>query len=173
MRENWKTATLIPLLLAFFFLLDGVLTVVFSEYFLEGTKVMTPRLIILVLILMSFYIPRSKMLVYSLLFGLIYDSYYVGILGVYVLLFPLIIYLTEKLKKVLNPNPIVIGMMVIINLSLIETYLYLFYQVLGYTKINWTTFLADRLGPTLLLNLVLFIIVFYPLKKIIEHIQGE
>ena len=113
------------------------------------------------------------MLVYSLLFGLIYDSYYVGILGVYVLLFSLIIYLTEKLKKVLNPNPIVIGMMVIINLSLIETYLYLFYQVLGYTKINWTTFLADRLGPTLLLNLVLFIIVFYPLKKIIERIQGE
>lgn len=64
-------------------------------------------------------------------------------------------------------------MMVIINLSLIETYLYLFYQLLGYTTINGATFLADRLGPTLLLNLVLFIIVFYPLKKITERIQGE
>jgi len=111
------------------------------------------------------------MLVYGIIFGLIYDSYYVGILGVYVLLFPLVVYLTEKMKKVLNPNPIVIGMMIIVNLSLIETYLYLFYQVLGYTTINWATFLADRLGPTLLLNLVLFIAVFYPLKKTIERIQ--
>lgn len=172
MIENWKTTTLIPLIITFFFFLDGILSVIFSEQFLEGTKVMTPRLIVLVIILMSFYIPRSRMLVYSIIFGLIYDSYYVGILGVYVILFPLILYLTEKLKKVLNPNPIVIGMMVIVNLSLIETYLYLFYQVLGYITINWTTFLADRLGPTLLLNLVLFIVVFYPLKKMIERIQG-
>ncbi|SIO07857.1 rod shape-determining protein MreD [Carnobacterium alterfunditum] len=171
MIENWKTSTLIPLVITFFFLLDGILTVIFSEQFLEGTKVMTPRLIVLVLILMSFYIPRSRMLVYSIIFGLVYDSYYVGILGVYVLLFPLVVYLTEKMKKVLNPNPIVIGMMIIVNLSLIETYLYLFYQVLGYTTINWATFLADRLGPTLLLNLVLFIAVFYPLKKTIERIQ--
>lgn len=173
MAANWKTTTLIPLVITFCFLLDGLLTAIFSAQFLEGTKTMTPRLIVLVLILMSFYIPRSRMLVYGVVFGLIYDSYYVGILGVYVLLFPLIIYLTEKLKKILNPNPIVIGMMVIINISLIETYLYLFYQMLGYTTINWATFLADRLGPTLLLNLVLFIIVFYPLKRIIERIQGE
>ncbi|MEK6190672.1 MAG: rod shape-determining protein MreD [Carnobacterium alterfunditum] len=171
MIGNFKTSTLMPLVITFFFLLDGILTVIFSEQFLEGTKVMTPRLIVLVLILMSFYIPRSRMLVYGIIFGLIYDSYYVGILGVYVLLFPLVVYLTEKMKKVLNPNPIVIGMMIIVNLSLIETYLYLFYQVLGYTTINWATFLADRLGPTLLLNLVLFIAVFYPLKKTIERIQ--
>lgn len=173
MIDNWKTSTLIPLVITFFFLLDGILTVIFSGQFFEGTKIMAPRLIILVLILMSFYIPKTRMLIYGVIFGLIYDSYYVGILGVYVLLFPLVVYLTEKMKKVLNPNPIVIGMMIIINLSLIEIYLYLFYQVLGYTTINWVTFLADRLGPTLLLNLVLFIAVFYPLKKTIEHIQGE
>lgn len=167
MNEQWKAKVFAPLLIFFGFLMDGLLSGVFSEQLYGGTGVMVPRLIVLIFILMSFYLPRNKMIFYAVIFGLLYDSYYVGILGIYVAAFPLIVYITEKLKRVLNPNPIVVGMMVIINLSLLEFILYEFYKVLSFTTLDTSTFMASRLGPTLLLNLVFFILVFYPLKKMI------
>ena len=113
------------------------------------------------------------MIVYGIIFGFLYDSYYVGILGIYIDIFPLIIYVTTKLKQVLNPNPITIGMIVFINLSILETMLYWIYKVLGFTEIDMNAFMAGRLGPTLLLNSVFFIIAFYPLKKAIIKMTGN
>lgn len=170
MSANSKANLFAPLLIFVLFLTDGVLAAFFSAQFFGGAGAMSPRLIVIGLVLMSMYIPRNKMMAYAILFGLLYDSYYVGILGPYAALFAITVFITEKVKKILNPNPIVIGMMVVINLSLVEVFLYTFYNVLGFTAIDTTTFMADKLGPTLLLNLVLFIFAFYPLKKIIETV---
>lgn len=172
MNVNFKKSFLPPILLFVFFLIDGVLAAIFSKTFYDGSYILIPRTIIMIFVLMSFYLPRNKVLVYAILFGLLYDSYYSGILGVYVALFPIVVYLTEKLRKVLNPNPLVVGMMLIINLSLVETVLYFFYQILGVNTMEVNAFLAERLGPTLLLNSVIFIFLYYPLKKLISNL-GE
>ncbi|MGX7419425.1 rod shape-determining protein MreD [Carnobacterium gallinarum] len=168
---NFKKSFLPPILLLVFFLIDGVLAALFSKTFYDGNYILVPRLIVIIFVLMSFYLPRNKVLVYAIVFGLLYDSYYSGILGVYVALFPIIVYITEKLKKVLNPNPLVVGMMLIINVSIIETVLYFFYQVLGVNTMDFNAFLAERMGPTLLLNSVIFIFLYYPLKKLISKLD--
>ena len=111
------------------------------------------------------------MLVIAILFGLLFDSYYVGVLGIYVALFPIIVYITEKLTKVLHPNPIVVGMMFIIDLSLVETTLYFFYTILKETTMDFNTFMVERLGPTLLLNVVIFIFLYYPLQKLMMKLE--
>ena len=134
---------------------------------------MAPRLIILVFVLLSFYLPRNKMILYGIIFGFLYDSYYVGVLGIYVAILPLIVYVTNSLKQFLNPNPITTGMILFINLSILETMLYWIYKILNFTTININTFMAGRLGPTLLLNLVFFIFAFYPLKKVIIKMTGN
>ena len=174
MSEKWKINIFAPLLIFFGLLVDGLISGAFSSHlYTESGNVMVPRLIILILVLISFYLPRNKMILYGIIFGFLYDSYYVGILGIYVAIFPLIVYVTNKLKLVLNPNPITIGMMIFINLSILETMLYWIYKILGFTTIDMNTFMAGRLGPTLLLNLVLFIITFYPLKKLILKMTGN
>ncbi|WP_414840020.1 rod shape-determining protein MreD [Carnobacterium sp. TMP28] len=174
MSKKWKVTIFAPLLIFFGLLIDGLISEIFSkQLYAEDGNVMVPRLIILILILTSFYLPRNKMIVYGIIFGFLYDSYYVGILGIYIAIFPLIIYVTTKLKQVLNPNPITIGMIVFINLSILETMLYWIYKVLGFTEIDMNAFMAGRLGPTLLLNLVFFIIAFYPLKKAIIKMTGN
>ncbi|MGX7395266.1 rod shape-determining protein MreD [Carnobacterium mobile] len=171
MNEQWKVKVFAPLVIFIGFLIDGLLSGVFSvQLYGENGNIMTPRLVVLIFVLMSFYLPRNKMILYGIIFGLLYDSYYVGILGMYVAIFPIIVYITEKVKRVLHPNALTIGMMVVINLSIVETILYGFYKVLGFAEIDMTTFMASRLGPTLLLNLVFFILAFYPLKKIIIKI---
>ena len=174
MSGKWKINVFAPMLILFGLLFDGLISGIFSEYlYTENGNVMVPRLIILVLVMVSFYLPRNKMILYALIFGFLYDSYYVGILGIYVAIFPLIVYVTDKLNQVLNPNPITIGMMVFINLSILETMLYGIYKILGFTVINMNMFMAGRLGPTLLLNLVFFIVAFYPLKKAILKMTGN
>lgn len=174
MSEKWKINVFAPVLILFGLLVDGLISVIFSEYlYTENGNVMVPRLIILILVLISFYLPRNKMILYAIIFGFLYDSYYVGVLGIYVAIFPLIVYVTDKLKQVLNPNPITIGMMFFINLSILETMLYWIYKILGFTVIDMNTFMAIRLGPTLLLNLVFFIVAFYPLKKVILKMTGN
>ena len=174
MSGKWKINVFAPMLILFGLLVDGLISGMFSEYlYTENGNVMVPRLIILILVMVSFYLPRNKMIIYAIIFGFLYDSYYVGVLGIYVAIFPLIVYVTDKLNQVLNPNPITIGMMVFINLSILETMLYWIYKILGFTMIDMNTFMAGRLGPTLLLNLVFFIVAFYPLKKAILKMTGN
>lgn len=134
---------------------------------------MVPRLVVLSLIVLSFYFPFKQLVFYGIVLGLLYDSYYTGVLGIYVALFPLISYVTDRLKELLNPNAVVAFMVTVINLSIMETYLYFAYKLLGYTTIGTELFLADRLGPTLLMNLSLFIVMYYPLKKIIVAVAEE
>ena len=174
MSGKWKINVFAPMLILFGLLVDGLISGIFSEYlYTENGNVMVPRLIILILVMVSFYLPRNKMIIYAIIFGFLDDSYYVGFLGIYVAIFPLIVYVTDKLNQVLNPNPITIGMMVFINLSILETMLYWIYKILGFTMIDMNTFMAGRLGPTLLLNLVFFIVAFYPLKKAILKMTGN
>ncbi|SEK31957.1 rod shape-determining protein MreD [Carnobacterium iners] len=174
MSKKLKINFFIPMLIFFGLLADGLISkIFFKQLYAENGNIMVPRLIILILILISFYFPRNKMILYGIVFGFLYDSYYVGILGIYIAIFPLIVYVTTKLKQVLNPNLITIGMIVFINLSILETMLYWIYRVLGFTAIDMNTFMAGRLGPTLLLNLVFFIFTFYPLKKAMIKMTGN
>lgn len=174
MNQKLITTIFTPMLIFFGLLFDGLISAVFSEYLYTGNgSVMAPRLIILVFVLLSFYLPRNKMILYGIIFGFLYDSYYVGVLGIYVAILPLIVYVTNSLKQFLNPNPITTGMILFINLSILETMLYWIYKILNFTTININTFMAVRLGPTLLLNLVFFIFAFYPLKKVIIKMTGN
>jgi rod shape-determining protein MreD len=81
MSEKWKINIFAPMLIFFGLLVDGLISGAFSNHlYTESGNVMVPRLIILILVLISFYLPRNKMILYGIIFGFLYDSYYVGIL---------------------------------------------------------------------------------------------
>lgn len=165
MTRKGRISVFIPLILFLALLLDGTLAFIFSAHFYTATDIYVPRLTLLCLLVFAFYAPRKNMILFSILFGLLYDSYYVGILGIYVALFPLVVYFVDKLNKILNPNFIVLSMLTIIMVSMLEFSVYGFYHMLELTTMDMSLFLAKRLGPTLLLNLLLFFIIYYPLKK--------
>lgn len=165
MTKKARIYLFIPLILLTALLCDGLIASVFSNQLYTATSDMVPRLIIICLIVFSFCVDRHYMILFGILFGLLYDSYYVGILGLYTSLFPVIIYLSDKLRKILNPNLLVLVLILIIQISLSETVLYGFYSVIDLTAIDFSVFLANRLGPTLLLNSVFLLVLYYPLKK--------
>lgn len=161
---------MIPLLLIVFFLLDGILSETFSTALHTSDYYMTPRLIVILLAMLAFFLPRRQIMIYAIIFGLFYDIYYTDILGLHIALFPVIVYINEKMKKLLGDSAFVIGMMLIINISLLESGLYLFYRAVPSfsSNIDVSQFLSGRLGPTLMLNIVLFIVLYYPIRKIID-----
>lgn len=165
MAKKTRINLFVPLTLLIALLFDGISASIFSTQLYTATSDMIPRLIVICIVLFSFYIDRKYMILFGILFGLLYDSYYVGVLGLYTSLFPIIIYLSDKMRKILNPNLLVLVMVLIIHISLVETSLYGFYSVIDVTTIDMSTFLANRLGPTLLLNAILLLVLYYPLKK--------
>lgn len=173
MTKNTRINLFVPLILLIALLFDGISASIFSTQLYTSTSDMIPRLTVICIVLFSFYIDRKYMILFGILFGLLYDSYYVGILGLYASLFPIIIYLSDKMRKILNPNLLVLVMVLIIHLSLIETALYGFYSVIDVTTIDMSAFLANRLGPTLLLNTVLLLVLYYPLKKAATAIMQD
>lgn len=173
MLKKTRINIFVPLTLFIALLLDGVIASVFSAQMYTATSDMVPRLIIVCTIIFAFYIDRSYMILFGILLGLLYDSYYVGILGIYTSLLPAMIYLSDKLKKILNPNLLVLIMITILQLSLTEFLLYGFYMVIDLATVDVTTFLANRLGPTLLLNTLLLVVLYYPLKKLADAITRD
>ena len=154
-------------------LFDGAVTALFQAQLVQSFGYMIPRMTVIVLLMFSFYFPPKQLLFFSLIFGFIYDSYYSGILGIYTAYFTIMTYGISKVKEVFFPNLFIIGMVGIISLTAIETFVYMTYQVISVTNLTMMEFAAQRLGPTLLLNACFFIISYYPLKKLLSFVFDE
>lgn len=173
MTKKTRINLFIPLILLVTLLLDGVIATIFSSQLYTSTTDTVSRLVLVCLIFFSFYVDRNPMILFGIIFGLLYDSYYVGILGVYASLFPIVVYLCDKMKKIFNPNILVLFLVGIIQLSLVESLLFGFYTVLDLASIDMSMFLANRLGPTLLLNGIYLLLLYFPLRKAATKITQE
>ena len=68
------------------FLADGVLTNHFSKLFLFSGYSLTPRMIIIAVVMLNFMIDHKSMFWFTVVAGFLVDSYYSGVLGVYMAL---------------------------------------------------------------------------------------
>jgi len=157
----------LPIILFLLLMLDGFLLNVFARQFLNESYTLVPHLVLLGFVLFSFYFPKQPMQVYAILFGLLYDSYYTGILGVYIVAFSVVVYLIKSVQKHLSENVFVLVLLFFLGIVLVDSFVYGFYSVVGITQMDFSTFSSVRLGPTLVLNAFLFIVVYYPLIKLV------
>lgn len=157
---------LIPLFLFLALLLDGVLMNVFSSHFINPHYMLTPRLLLLVLVMFTVFFPKQPLFLYALLFGIIYDSFYSGILGLYAAGLAIIIYLLKKAQNHLNPSPLVMLPVYTGTIICLETFIYAMYSFIGLHTISFGTFLVQRMGPTILLNIVFFVVCYFPFYKL-------
>lgn len=157
---------LIPIIIFLALLLDGVLMNVFASQFISSQYVLTPRLLLLVLVLATIFFPKQPLFLYAMLFGFVYDSFYAGVLGIYVAGFAIIIYTLKKSQKHILVTPVVLFFIHILAVSFLELFVFGLYTVLGYANLGMIPFMTERLGPTLLLNIIFFIALYYPTYKL-------
>lgn len=162
---NWKKITIPVFLLFFTLLIDGGLAYLFRDQLSSSVGLMVPRLIVLTLVMLSFYLEPKQLFILALTFGFIYDSYYSGILGIYIAAFVLVPYLVIQIRQIINPYFYVILLVNIVILSIMEVFIFGVYRVLGLSDLTLQLFLVDRLGGTLIFNTLAFLILGYPLKE--------
>ncbi|MFD1466133.1 rod shape-determining protein MreD [Lapidilactobacillus mulanensis] len=164
---------LILLVLGFF--LDGSLSLVFSQFFFVNDLQMAPQILLLEVVLVTFAAPDEPLLFWFTLFcGLFYDLFYTGLIGQYTLIVPLTYLLTKYLLNFFKDRPIYKLAAFIISVLVAQVILYFLALFFGMTSENIGQFIINALAPTILLNVVLFIVLYWPSAKLlglmyIEH----
>lgn len=157
---------LIPLLLFIGLVLDGHVMNLFSGPFLVQEFALVPRILLLFLVVFTLFFPKQPLFLYALLFGLVYDSYYIGILGIYVTAMASCIYLLKRSQKFLTPAPIMVFIVYLLAIAYVEIFVFGIYTFLGLASMPFAAFLLTRLGPTILLNFFVLLLLYYPLHQL-------
>lgn len=163
----------LPLILSLLFVSESLFVQFFPHDAFDGRFIIVPHFLLVVLLLMCIYYIRNQALLYAFIFGLIFDITYTGILGVYLFLFPLTLYITSKMMKVLQSNIFIAALVILFNLALVEFLVYELNILINHVTMTMVDFLNRRLLPTLVVNLIFFIIFSYPLKKWLEKRKKE
>ncbi|MFV0558562.1 MAG: rod shape-determining protein MreD [Enterococcus sp.] len=153
--------------LFFLMLLDGQLTRLI-EYWTEGMYIASVHFLLLGLMCASMVLPKSYMMLTGLILGTVFDFYYIGVLGIYAVVLPLMIWLMFVLAPILYENTFTLFFGSIIMVTCYELFTLGIQLIFQLTQVDPMFFVARFLGPTLLLNMIIFILFIYPFKKLFQ-----
>ncbi|PRY83920.1 rod shape-determining protein MreD [Alkalibacterium olivapovliticus] len=171
--EQWKKV-IIPIVLLFFsLLLDGLIVSLFYEQLSVSFGFMSPRLLVLVVIILAFYLEPRHMYTLTLVFGFIYDSYFSGILGIYMAGLTLVAYFVIQLRRIFDANVLIMILMSVIMLTFLEFFVFGVHKGIDLTALTTQEFLATRLSASLLFNTISAIVLVFPIKQAIQLIQSK
>lgn len=164
---------ILPLLLLLCFYVESI----FTDYFPPGTwgidKILAPRFLLVLLILMGIFYFRNRALIFAAIFGLLFDLYFTEIIGVYLFLFPIAVYVAAKMAKILQANIFSAVIIEAICLALIEVLVYGFNFLILQKDIDFNEFALIRLYPTLIVNILFLLIVYYPFSRLLLQRKKE
>ncbi|MGE8206084.1 rod shape-determining protein MreD [Heyndrickxia sp. NPDC080065] len=163
----------LPLLVSLCFFSESLFVQFFPRDVFGGRFIIAPHFLLVMLLLMGIYYLRNQTYLYAFIFGLIFDITNTGIMGVYLFLFPLAVYITSKMMKVLQSNILIAAFVTIFNVAVVEFLVYGLNILINHVTIPMVNFINLRLGPTLIASLVFFIIFSYPLKIFLERRKKE
>jgi rod shape-determining protein MreD len=166
----------IPLILFFFLILEGVALELLPAGLLRGDLLIVPHWILLFLVLTALFYEKDTTyfsLVYALLFGLLIDIVYTGILGVYMFSYALVIYFVLGFRKILHGNIHVSLLLGIMSIILADAAIHVSYSAAGVIQMIWSDYAMYRLLPTVLMNIG-FLLILYPLtaKRLSKWSEG-
>ncbi|APX73062.1 rod shape-determining protein MreD [Companilactobacillus allii] len=154
------------LLLAFY--LDGLTKWAFLNNINKGNFSILPQVMLMAIVLLSMRIDnRRQLLIYGIVFGIMYDSYYFGIIGLYTVLLPLIMIGIDHYKFLFIKANIGYEMSIyFLALTFLQTGIYVLERLLQQTNTDVLDFITYVLGPTLLWNMIAFFILYVPLANL-------
>ncbi|WP_342598499.1 rod shape-determining protein MreD [Psychrobacillus sp. FSL H8-0483] len=140
----------------------------FSPIELNGDfYVLVPRFLIMYLIFVSIYYDRKRAMLYALFFGLLYDVFFIDIIGLYSFIYPLMCLVASYVVKFVHQHLIVATILTLILVAVVESLLFLFYTFIGIKTMSFTNFYQYNLIPTMIANLVFLLMFGWAFKYIL------
>lgn len=155
--------------------LDGSLSHVWAPLFFHFPYSMSSELVILWLVLSYFFANGIEipLIPFAIGAGVVADLYSSGILGLYMVLFPCIVALTRLLAHYFNGTFLTNIMIFFVDIVVFATVNYCAYYMVGVTGVNFGDYLAFSLAPTLALNLVYFVVLYWPIRSLFSWATSE
>ncbi|HLR67105.1 rod shape-determining protein MreD [Virgibacillus alimentarius] len=162
----------LPLILFFLMTLEGVALELLPAKLVINNSWIIPHWVFMFLVLIAVYYDLESShfsVIYGVIFGLLIDIVYTGVLGVYMFSYAFSISIIYGLKKMIHANIYGVLFLGLIGTVLTDISINFIYTVVGMTDMGWGNYFLYRLFPTILANL-LFLIVLYPLitKQLVE-----
>jgi len=150
------------LLLTFY--LDGLMKWAFLNNMNTGDFMILPQIMLMAVVFITMRIDdRRQILAFGIIFGLFYDSYYYGIIGLYTVLLPLIMVGIDHFKFLFVKSNMGYELSIyFLALTFLQSGVYVLERLLQQTSTNIFDFITYVLGPTLLWNMVVFFILYIP-----------
>lgn len=164
---------LLPLLFLFLFVLESIFIEFLPGRMFGEDIILVPRFLMIAILFFTIFGNVKQGIITGLIIGLLFDVVYTGIIGIYLVLFPLIAYFVSKIMKILQANVVILTFVSVIGIAFLELSVYEMNYLINITRMEFLMFLNQRLLPTLILNLLLTIIIGYPLKRFFEKYKKE
>jgi len=159
---------IIPAIAVVLFYLEPVFGL-FSPLDISGEyRFLIPRFLIMYLIFISIYYSRNRAMLYALLFGLLYDVFFIDIIGLYSFLYPLICLIASFIVKFIHQHLIVTTTLSLVLVAGLEFVLYQFFSLIGLTDISLSVFVRERLIPTMIANSIFLVVLGWAFKYVIN-----
>ncbi|WP_042223334.1 rod shape-determining protein MreD [Oceanobacillus manasiensis] len=155
----------LPLILFLFLVLEGVALDLLPGRLLTGDLLIVPHWVLIFLVFITIFYENERTyysFIYALVFGLLIDVVYTGILGVYMFSYAFAIYIVHLLNKLVHANIHVSILLGVVAVVLSDISINVIYLVAGVNDMIWQDYFMTRLLPTLISNLV-FLVILYPL----------
>ncbi|MBB6445876.1 rod shape-determining protein MreD [Bacillus benzoevorans] len=160
---------LLPLLITFCFLLESLFVELWPVNLFHGKWIIVPHFLLILILFVTIYVGRKQGIMYGFLFGLFFDVVYTEIIGIYLFMIPLIVYIIAWVMKILQSNIFISSIVTLFGVTLLELGVYEMNFLIQLTEMSFSDYVNLRLWPTLIMNLIFIIIIAFPLKKYLEN----
>lgn len=158
---------LLPLIGLALFFLEPVFGL-FSPLQVDGEYYyIVPRFLLMFLIFVTVYYNPKSAMIYGLVFGLLYDVFFIDIIGLYAVLYPLMCLIAGYIVKSVHRNLLVATAATIALTVIFEFILYLFFSFISLISMPVDIFLTTRLLPTMIANSLFLIMLGWAFKTVI------
>lgn len=155
---------LIPLLLLFAFVLDGQLSTLFINL-TPGIITVSSHFLLIMALYSTLYIPTFYNVVMFTIVGFLYDIYYLNIIGIFVTLFPLAVYLIDYFYQSLKFKRITNHIILLVVVFVVEFGAFLSARLFELSNLSMFIFVVYSLVPTLVFNTLLLLLLQPVLEK--------
>lgn len=160
----------IPLMLLFLLAIEGVAMELLPSSIKYASFYITPHWLLLFLILVIAYVypvDATVPIIYAAISGLMIDIVYTGVLGVYMFVLAIAVYVAYLLNRLLQANFLMIALIALLSMFVMEVSLFAIYTMLGFLTMSVKDFFLLRFIPTIIANLLFIAIIYYPSKQLL------
>lgn len=161
--------TAIPFIITVLFFMEPIFSLFSPIAYGDALLTLVPRFVIVALIFTAVYGRKKDAVIYGFIFGLLYDIFYIDIIGVYAFLYPMICLLAVGIIRLIHKHVLIVIFLTLLLIALLELLSYGFVSLISITTIEFKEFLLGRLVPTILANSLFVVMFSWFFLKVIEE----